>query len=300
MEKTCIVIAGPTAVGKTSLSIQLAKRFSTQIISADSRQCYCELNIGVAKPSAAELEQAKHYFINSHSIQHEVTAADFETYALQSIEEIFAGNDMAIMVGGSGLYIKAFVEGLDAIPPVEEAVRLALREEFEQSGNLSLQNAIAKEDPQFFAKGEIQNPQRLMRALEVKRSTGRSIFDFRNFPKKQRNFRIIQVALQLPREVLYERINMRVDQMIDAGLVEEARGLFPNRHLNALQTVGYRELFDFFEGALTLDQSISLIKQNSRHYAKRQITWFKKQEGMLWCSPVEEDVLQAISSKIAG
>lgn len=288
MNKTCIIIAGPTAVGKTSMAIQLAQHFSTQIISADSRQCYQELNIGVAKPSAMELSAAQHYFINSHSVSQNVTAADYEKYALLSADTIFLKNDKVILIGGTGLYIKAFAEGLDEIPDIEELLRTSIVTDYNNGGIQWLQEQIKKQDPDYFIYGEMQNPQRMMRALEVKISTGKSIRSFQSKLKKQRNFNCIKIGLELPREILYERINARVDKMMENGLLEEAESLIPYKHLSALQTVGYRELFDFFDNKISFENAVALIKQNSRNYAKRQMTWFKKDKEMNWVDMQDE------------
>ncbi len=284
--KTCIIITGPTAIGKTASAIELANKYKTQIISADSRQCYRELNIGVAKPSAEQLESIQHYFINSHSIHDEVNVKIFEQYALHAIHKIFETNDVAIMVGGTGLYIKAFCEGLDEVPPVNEAIRNEINEAYKTSGIEWLNDEVKKQDPLYYSSGEIQNPQRMMRALEVKLSTGNSILDFYSGKKIEREFEIKKINLELPRNELYERINKRVDDMMQAGLLKEAESLFPYRHLNALQTVGYKELFYFMEGKtlpdgrqVSLDKAIDNIKKNTRHFAKRQITWFKKFNG---------------------
>lgn len=295
MQKTVIIIAGPTAVGKTALAIELALHYNTVIISADSRQCYKELGIGVAKPSEAELQAVQHYFINSHSIQDSLSAADFENYALSQLQQLFLTKDVVVMVGGTGLYIKAFVEGLDQIPAVSDAVKEKLSTAFATGGLPWLQAQVREDDPGFFETGEIQNPQRMLRALEVKWTTGKSIQAFRTHQKKQRPFRIIQFGLELPRAVLYKQINQRVLQMVADGLVEEARKLIPFRSLNALQTVGYRELFDCFDGITSLDRAVELIQQNTRHYAKRQMTWFKKDPNMQWVNVGDrEKVLQQI------
>jgi tRNA dimethylallyltransferase len=280
--KTIIIVTGPTSVGKTAFAIEAAQLLKTDIISADSRQCYKELNIGVAKPSEAELQQVKHYFINSHSIHEEVNAAVFEQYALKATETIFQTKDIAVMVGGTGLYIKAFAEGLDDVPPVNENMRERIIAGYEQNGLRWLQNEVQQKDPEFWKVAEQQNPGRLMRGLEIKESTGRSIIDFRTGEKQERPFNIIKTGLELPREELYNRINWRVDNMIQEGLVEEARELLPYRELNALQTVGYKELFEFFDGATSLEKAITEIKKNTRHYAKRQLTWFKKDKGVAW------------------
>lgn len=288
--KCCIIIAGPTAVGKTALAVALAQQLGTSIISADSRQCFKELEIGVAKPSAEELAAVPHYFINTHHITETVNAASFEEEALAAAEAIFAKQEVAVMVGGTGLYIKAFCEGMDAIPAIPEAVRKEITMAYEENGLAWLQEQVAKSDPTWFAQGEVQNPQRLMRALEVVRHTGQSILHFQQGNKQQRPFRIIKIGLELPRPVLYERINQRVLQMMAAGLEAEVRGLYDQRHLNALQTVGYRELFDYIEGKYSLKDAVAKLQQNTRHYAKRQLTWFKKDESYIWLPPDDKAV----------
>jgi tRNA dimethylallyltransferase len=286
-QKTCIVICGPTASGKTDIAIDIAKQFNTQIISADSRQCFKELGIGVAKPSLEQLSAIHHYFVNSHCIAENISAADFEQYALASINEIFKTNDVAVMVGGTGLYIKAFCEGLDDIAKIAPIIKSKIIENYKANGIAWLQEKLKEEDPLYFEKGEIQNPQRMMRALEVICNTGKSIITHQQKVKKERDFRIIKIGIDRPRPTLYERINTRVDKMIAQGLEKEARVLYPQKDLNALQTVGYRELFDYFEDKTTLEKAVELIKQNTRHYAKRQMTWFKKDEDIIWLKAEE-------------
>ena len=276
MKKTCIIISGPTAAGKTSFAIELAQKHNTEIISADSRQCFKELNIGVAKPDSSQLELVKHHFINSHSIHEEMNVAIFEEYALKAANEIFKINDIAIVVGGTGLYIKAFAKGLDEVPPVNAALREELIEKYTNLGIDWLKNEIRIHDEDFFEKGEIQNPQRMLRALEVKLSTGKSILGYHSGKIVPRDFDIQNIFIDLPREQIYQNINNRVDEMMQHGLLEEARELFPYKHLNTLQTVGYKELFDFFEGKVSLEKAVDDIKKNTRHYAKRQLTWFSK------------------------
>ncbi len=283
--KTCIVIAGPTAVGKTSFAVNLANHLQTQIISADSRQCFTELNIGVAKPSAAALQSVHHYFINSHSIHDEVNAAVFEQYALQKVQQIFSTHNTAIMVGGTGLYIKAFCEGIDALPEIDLSVREYINTAYRQQGLQWLQNEIEKNDPVYFSKGEIKNPQRLMRALEIKLSSGKSITQFQTQQKKQRDFNIIPIGLELPKEALIKNINQRTNEMMQAGLLDEVIKLQPYKNLNALQTVGYKEIFDHLAGNTSLEYAVEKIKINTRQYAKRQMTWFKKITGLKWVSP---------------
>ena len=273
---TCIIVCGPTAVGKTDYGFQLAREYNTEIISADSRQCFRELNIGVAKPSAKQLNQVHHYFINTHSIHEEVNAKIFEEYALNAAHSIFQKKETAVMVGGTGLYIKAFAEGLDAIPEIREDIRKEINEQYLLNGFDWLYTELKNRDPVFFAKGEIKNPQRMLRALEVKLSTGISIINFHSKQKAKRKFEIKFRLLQLPREKLYKNINERVDLMIENGLLKEAESLYPYKHLNSLQTVGYRELFEYFDGKYSLEKAVEEIKKNTRHYAKRQMTWFRK------------------------
>lgn len=284
-KKTVIIIAGPTAVGKTAVGLAVAKHFNTSIISADSRQCFRELSIGVARPSEKELAEVTHYFIASHSVFQKLTAASFEEYAVAKAEELFATNDLVVMVGGTGLYIKAFAEGLDAIPEVPEEVHKSVVEAYNQQGLNWLQEQIKKLDPQFYQTGEIQNPQRLMRALEVVRSTGQSILSYRTGQKKERDFNTIKIALDLPREQLYQRINHRVEVMMEQGLLQEVASLLPVQHLNALQTVGYKELFAHLAGETTLADAVEAIKRNTRQYAKRQLTWFRKDGAYNWFTP---------------
>ena len=276
---------GPTAVGKTAAAVRLAQQLKTKIISADSRQCYRELNIGVAKPSPEELSAVPHYFIDSHSIHDEVNAAVYEKLALKWTEDILKETPTAVMVGGTGLYIKAFVEGLDDIPPANETIRLRLQQQYETQGIAWLQDEIKKYDPDYYAKGELLNPQRLMRALEVRLSTGQSILSFRNRQPRTRPFRVHTIGIDLPKEELHRRIHQRVDRMIADGLLEEAKSLLPYRSHNALQTVGYRELFDYFDGKYSLDTAIDQIKTNTRHYAKRQLTWFRRDRSTVWMAP---------------
>ena len=294
MKKTCIIIAGPTAVGKTAVAVGIAGYFSTSIISADSRQCYKELNIGTAKPSAAELQAVHHYFINTHSVTEDLSAADYELYALNAVTEIFAANDIAIISGGTGLYIKAFCEGLDDIPVVEESVMQYINNGYKLHGLGFLQEEIQKADPVFYDTGDMNNPHRIIRALSVVLSSGRSITTYQTREKKERDFNIIKIGLELPREILYERINTRVDDMIEQGLAAEVKELIPYKKKNALQTVAYRELFDYFDDKLSMPAAIELIKQHTRQYAKRQLTWFKKDSEMIWCAPEMEEVLKIV------
>ncbi|MFL9484514.1 tRNA (adenosine(37)-N6)-dimethylallyltransferase MiaA [Chitinophagaceae bacterium LWZ2-11] len=298
---TVIIIVGPTAVGKTSLSIELAKHFNTQIVSADSRQCYRELNIGVAKPSDEELKEVHHYFINSHSIHEDVNAGVYEQYALQSVDEIFKHNKIAVMVGGTGLYVKAFCEGMDVMPAIPDEVRRQIITQYNTNGLVWLQEQVQIKDPGFWATAEQQNPQRLMRALEMVEATGISITTFRQKKKIERPFNIIKIGLELPKPLLYHNINTRVDIMMEQGLLKEAEALIPVRELNALQTVGYRELFDYFDDKCTLEKAVEQIKINTRHYAKRQMTWFKRDEDIKWFDAKEssvEEILKGLGLKV--
>ena len=279
---TVYIIVGPTAVGKTSFAISLAQHLKTEIISADARQCYAELSIGVARPSLEELSQVPHHFIASHSVNETVNAQVFENDALAKADELFKTHHSVVMVGGTGLYIKAFCEGLDLIPAIDPAIREDIIKQYEKLGLRWLQKEVSVKDPMYWAKGEQQNPQRLMRALEVMLGTGASIVSFQIKNKITRPFNIVKVGLELPRAQLYERINQRVISMVENGLETEVRNLLPQNHLNALQTVGYSEWAPYFEGNLSKEKVIENIQQNTRHYAKRQMTWFKKDSEITW------------------
>jgi tRNA dimethylallyltransferase len=285
--KTLIVIAGPTASGKTAAAIRLARHFNTVILSADSRQFYREMSIGTAKPDAEELAAAKHYFIDSHSIEQLFSVGDFEKQGLALLDELFKEHDVVILVGGSGLYIKALCEGFDDIPQADEGIREQLNNKLTEKGIMPLQEELKTVDASYYNEVDINNPQRVIRALEVYRSTGKPFSSYRKATINNRPFRCIKIALDLPREVLYNRINTRVDIMVAQGLVEEALSLLPHRHLNALNTVGYSELFDHFDGKTTLAAAIELIKQNTRRFAKRQLTWFRKDKEIHWLTPEE-------------
>jgi len=295
--KSVIIIAGPTGVGKTAVAIELARHFKTEIISADSRQCYKELNIGVARPSVEELDTVPHHFIASHSIHEKVDAAVFEQYALQKANELFQKHDIIIMAGGTGLYIKAFCEGMDDIPEVKEEIRNKIIQQYEANGREWLQKEVKLKDPEFYRVGEIQNPQRMMRALEVIESTGYSILYFRKGKKEKREFAIIKTALELPKEELHRNINTRVDKMIEAGLTDEVKNLLPCRDLNALQTVGYSEIIDYLDDKISLVKAAEQIKTNTRQYAKRQMTWFKKDKEIKWIERTEIDEMKSIVEK---
>jgi tRNA dimethylallyltransferase len=293
--KKALLIVGPTASGKTSLSLAAASTCHTQIISADSRQCYREMNIGVAKPSSNELGQVRHYFINSHSIHEAVDAAVFEQTALQAAEEIFGVNDVAVVTGGTGLYVKVFCEGIDHIPAVDPAVKERVEACSREHGVSGLQQWLTEVDPVFMSQSkETANRVRLMRALEVKLSSGSSILDFRARVKKNRPFLIQKFGVQWPRETLYQRINARVDTMMSEGLLQEARSLYPFRHLKALQTVGYQEIFDHLDGKYSLDEAVEKIRQHTRNYAKRQMTWFARDSSIEWFD--YEDLLRKFNA----
>lgn len=295
---TVIIIAGPTASGKTDLAVQIAKRWNTEILSADSRQCFKEMSIGVAKPTAAEMDGIKHYFIDSHSIQDDVNAGTFERYGLEKLALIFQKSPIAVVVGGTGLYIKALCEGMDNIPAVPAALRQSIIDEYETKGLEWLQQEIQKADIEFWQKAEQQNPQRLMRALEVKRQTGKSILHFQKNKKAERPFNTLKFCIDWDRQALYERINRRVDNMLKNGLVAEVKSLLPYEQLNALQTVGYKEIFEYLHGHCNLETATEEIKKNTRHYAKRQITWFKKDLANQWYSidTIENAIHSAIQA----
>lgn len=281
-QKTLIVIAGPTAIGKTAAAIQLAHYFNTVIISADSRQFYREMSIGTAKPTIEELSAAKHYFIDTHSITESFTVADFEKQALELLDDLFKTRDVVILAGGSGLYIKAICEGFDNIPSVEPEIRERLNQLVAEKGIGYLQEKLKIADPVYYEQADIQNPQRVIRALEVFEGTGQPFSSFRVAGINKRPFNIIKIGLDMPRELLYARVNERVDHMIQQGLVDEVKSLLPYRHLNALNTVGYSELFDYFDGKSDLDVVVESIKQNTRRFAKRQLTWFRKDKDINW------------------
>jgi tRNA dimethylallyltransferase len=294
--KTLIVIGGATASGKTDVSIQLAKHFNTEILSADSRQCYRELNIGVAKPTVYQLQEVPHHFINSYSIHDEVSAGVYERYGMEALQGIFEENDVAICVGGTGLYIKALCEGIDEMPTVNREIEKEVQTNYDLLGLEWLQNEVKKYDPAFFASGEHLNPSRLLRALIFTRSTDQSILTYRKNARKHRNFHIRYFAIDLPREQLYTRINSRVDEMMTTGLLDEVVSLADYCHLRALQTVGYAELFAYLQGSHTLVEAVTKIKQHTRNYAKRQITWFRHQNDYWQVAPDYENIIKALKT----
>lgn len=298
-KKTLISIVGPTAIGKTALAIQVAQHFNTEIISADSRQFFREMEIGTAKPSRDELAAAKHHFINSHSITQLFSTGDFEIEGLQKLTEIFDQHHTAIMVGGSGLYVNALINGLDEMPEIDLSIREKLNKQFETEGLGSIQEQLSLLDPEYFAKVDQNNPQRMIRGLEVYLSTGKKLSSMLSATKKVRPFNIIKIGLNTDRAILYDRINRRVDQMIANGLVEEVKSLWSFRKYNALNTVGYSEIFDYLDGKIELDDAINAIKQNTRRFAKRQLTWFRRDEEIKWFEPNDtENVIGYIEGRL--
>lgn len=286
--KTLIAIVGPTAVGKTAMAIELAQYFDAEIISADSRQFYREMNIGTAKPTAFELSQAPHHFIDSHSIEEDYSAGDFERDALAMIDTLFQKKDVVIMVGGSGLFVRAVCEGLDNLPKALPETRERLNNRFDDEGIVPLQAYLKEVDPVYYDQVDILNVQRVIRALEVYETTGLPFSNFLQNTKAQRPFEIITIGLTMDRATLYERINMRVDLMIKDGLLDEVKSLTSFKHKPALMTVGYSELFDFLEAKISWEEAIDKVKQNSRRYAKRQLTWFKKDKSTVWFDPKDK------------
>lgn len=282
MNNILISIVGPTAIGKTALSIKLAQAFNTEILSADSRQFYKEMNIGTAVPTSTELNSARHHFIQHKSINDTYSVGDFERDAINCISTIHKNNNIAVMVGGSGLYVKAVTKGLDYFPEVDKTIREQLNREFETKGLSHLQAQLKHLDSKAFNNIAIDNPQRLIRALEICIGTGKPYSSFLTNHEKQRSFKTISIGLKAERSIIYDRINERVDVMVDEGLIEEVKQLLPYKHLNALNTVGYKELFKHFEGKYSLDFAISEIKKNTRRFAKRQLTWFRKDQSIAW------------------
>lgn len=282
MKKTLISVVGPTAIGKTKLAIGLAKYYQTEIISADSRQFFKEMHIGTAVPSAEELAAAPHHFIQHKSILDPYSVGDFERDAIQLLEQLFQKYEIVILVGGSGLYVDAVTKGLDTFPDVSPEIRKCLNSQLEIEGISALQNQLQQLDPLYFRKVDIQNPHRLIRALEIAIGTGKPYSSFLQKENNKRSFNVLTVGITAERDIIYERINQRVDLMLKEGLMEEVKSLIPNQHLNALQTVGYKELFQYLEGKWSLDFAIAEIKKNTRRFAKRQLTWFRKNESSIW------------------
>ncbi len=295
--KTLLVLGGPTASGKTGIALQLAEALQTAILSADSRQCYLEMRIGTAVPTPSELAKAKHYFIQTHSIHDTVNAGTFEAYALNSLEQAFQHRDIVICVGGTGLYINALLHGIDPMPHTPEAINTAVQHDFEQHGLAWLQTQVAEVDPVLYANIDQQNTARLIRALAFYRAHHQPLSSFQKNEKKSRPFRVLFFCLEPKKEILHQRIHQRVDAMMQEGLWEEAKALYPLRALKALQTVGYSELFNVMDGTLALSDAVEQIKTHTRQYAKRQTTWFKHQTDAQFVLPEEayEKIMKAIS-----
>lgn len=286
--KYLIIILGPTASGKTVAGIQIAKIFQTEIISADSRQFYKELKIGTAVPDAQQLKSITHHFIQNISVQDYYNVSIYEQEVLRILEKLFSAKDIVIMVGGSGMYIDVVCHGIDDLPAIDPLVRGKLQKKLKDEGIESLRLELKKLDPVYYAKADLKNPKRILKALEIYFMTGIPYSSFLTRPKKVRPFKILKIGINPDREILYEKINLRVDNMIHNGLIDEARSLFHIRHYNALNTVGYKEIFDHLVGKLTLEQAVSLIKRNTRRYARRQLTWFRRDASIAWFRP--EDI----------
>jgi tRNA dimethylallyltransferase len=285
VQQTLIVILGPTGIGKTDLSIDIAREFGTEIISSDSRQIYKELKIGTAVPSNTQLEKVKHHFIGHKSIYDYYNASMFEFEVLDLLQKLYINHNQVVMTGGSGMYIQAVCDGIDELPTIDTQLRNDLLQKYHSEGIESLRIQLKMLDPESYQKIDLKNPKRILKALEVTLQTGQPYSSFLTRPKKERPFYILKIGLQRDRNELYERINKRVDEMVNEGLVEEARKFFKHRHLNSLNTVGYKELFEHFEGKISLTKAIELIKRNSRHYAKRQMSWFSRDKEISWFHP---------------
>ena len=296
---TLIVIVGPTGSGKTSLSIALAQHYAAPIISTDSRQVYRGMAIGTAQPSSEELAAAEHHFIADREIFDDFNCGRYEQEALKCLEELFKAHNIVVAVGGSGLYIQALCDGLDALPEADDTLRAELKHRLETEGIESLVDQLRELDPKYVAELDVYNPQRVVRALEVCLVTGRPYSELRSGNVAKRDFDIIKIGTEMDREVLYDRINRRVDIMLNDGILKEVEALLPHRHLNSLQTVGYREFFDYFDGKCSLEESVELVKRNSRRYAKRQMTWFRRDEAIAWFAPDKvEEIIEYINGKI--
>ena len=292
--KTAYIIAGPTAVGKTAIAIALAQQLGTEILSADSRQCYREMEIGTARPSVEELDAVTHHFIGEYSIETSLTAADYEQYALNCLNKIFSNRDTAVVCGGTGLYLKALCEGLDEMPDVDPVIEEQVNSAYRANGMLWLQAQVKLHDPLFFESAEIHNPHRMLRALSFVQTTGQSILTYRKQQPQPRPFNMVKICLELPREVLYNRINTRVDAMMANGLLAEAEGLYPRRELKNLSTVGYAEIFEYISGHCSLTEAVDKIKQHTRNYAKRQMTWFRNDTGYKWLDANDTEIVKKI------
>lgn len=298
---TLVILLGPTGVGKTELSLRIAAHFHTFILSADSRQLYKELPIGTAAPTPEQLARVRHYFVGTLSLADYYSASRFEEETLALLDELFRSHPVAVMTGGSMMYIDAVTKGIDDIPTVTPDIRAALWQQYEAEGLAPILAELKEKDPQHYAEVDRQNYKRVIHAVEICRLTGRPYSSFRTHTRKPRPFRIIQIGLRRDREELYDRINRRVDQMMADGLLDEARRVYPMRHLNALNTVGYKELFRYFDGEWTLDEAIEKIKRNSRVYARKQMTWFKRDPEIHWFHPSEEAaIIRHIENAITG
>ena len=299
--KILVILAGPTAVGKTSLSINLAEFFNTEIVSADSRQIYEEMRIGTAVPGTDQLNAIPHHLVRYRSISDYYNASMYEHDALAVLDDIFRKHPLAILTGGTGMYIDAICYGIDELPSADPEIREHLQQRLKKEGIESLRFDLKKLDPDYYGSVDLHNPKRILKALEICLITGKPYSSFLKKKKIARPFKIVKIGLDLPREELFDRINRRVDRMIAEGLVEEARLLYGQKHLNAMKTVGYRELFLHFDGSITLGQAIDLIKRNTRHYARRQLTWFRKYQDMKWFHPdQEEEIKQHILDQLPG
>ncbi|WP_242927336.1 tRNA (adenosine(37)-N6)-dimethylallyltransferase MiaA [Pontibacter vulgaris] len=292
-DKYLVVVVGPTAVGKTDLCVQLARHYHTEIISADSRQFFREMSIGTAKPSAEEQQGIKHHFVDSHTITEEYNVGAYEQDVLQLLQELFKEKNVVILTGGSGLYVRAVCEGMDEMPETDPAIREELTQEFAEKGLQPLLEQLQQLDPVYYAQVDQANPQRVIRALEVCLSSGQPYSSFRKSEAQERPFNIIKIGLNRDREELYQRIDQRMDLMLQQGLLQEVKALYPYRHHNALQTVGYKEIFDFLEGKYDWEEAVRLLKRNSRRYAKRQLTWFHKFPDYTWFNPAQWQELLA-------
>ena len=300
-DKYLVVIAGPTASGKTATAIKVAKTLGTEIISADSRQFYKELPIGTAAPTPEELAEVRHHMIHNLNVEDKYDVADYEQYVLDLLKQLFVNHDAVVLTGGSGLFIDAVCKGLDSIPDISEEVRNKVDELYKKGGLIALQNEVERLDPEYYSVVDKYNPRRLQRAVEVCYQTGLTYSSFRKNTVKQRDFKIIKVALLWERSELINRINKRVDIMVNEGLVEEAKAMYPKRYLNSLNTVGYKEIFEYFDGKVSLDEAIENIKINTRQYAKRQMTWLRKNNDYKWFTIDElDEMLNYINSVING
>lgn len=298
-QKYLIILFGPTGVGKTDLSIEIAQKFKAEIFSCDSRQIYKELNIGVAKPGANQLKSVKHHFIDYVSVHNHYSIYQYEADSIKALDKYFENNDIALMVGGSGLYIDAVINGVDEMPDPDPVIRKTLNELFNQNGLEALRFELKKHDPIYYDQVDLKNPQRIIRALEMFYLTGKPFSEFRKNSNVDRSFGIIKIGIDLDREKLYQRINQRVDKMISDGLVQEAYDLYHIKNLTALKTIGYRELFEYIEKKCSLDEAIELIKKNTRNYAKRQLTWFRRYSDTNWFLPDQnEELIKMIEQKV--